>query len=54
MVDDAGQREQVERVHEHVIYFLVELVETLCSEIKEICHLSALVISTNKRDGIRK
>lgn len=50
-VDDAGQWEQVEAIHEHVVYLLVVLVQTLRFEVKEICHLSALVIASDERDS---
>ena len=48
VIDDAGQRKEVKGVHEHVIDLLVKLVKAFRSEIEEIGHLSALVISTNK------
>lgn len=48
VVDDASKREEVERVHEHVVDFLIVLVETLSAEVEEVGHLSALVIAANK------
>lgn len=54
VIDDASQREEVKRIHEHVIDFLVVLVETLSSEIEEVCHLSTLVIASNEGNRIGK
>lgn len=49
VVDDAGQRKQVERVHKHVVNLLVIFVKTLRAEVEEVSHLSALVIASDKR-----
>lgn len=48
MVDDAGEREEVETVHEHVVNLLIVLVDALCPEIEEVGHLPALVVASDE------
>ena len=52
LVDDAGQREEVEALHEEVIDLLVVLVETLAAEVEEVGHLAALVVSADEGYGV--
>ena len=46
VVDEAGDGQCIKGLHEEFIYFLVVFVETLCSEVKELSHLSAFVIAS--------
>ena len=50
VVDEAWDRESVECFHEQVVSFLVVFVETLCSEVEELSHLPALVVSSEHED----
>ena len=52
-IDHSGKRESIERSHDKIVYFLVELVKALCSKIEESSELSTLVISSEHEDSVR-
>ena len=52
LVDDAGQREQVEALHEHLINLLVVFIEALGLEVEVAGHLPALVVAPDERHGV--
>ena len=54
LVDDAGQRHEVEAVHDYVVGFLVELRETLHSEVHVGSHAAALVIPSQEVHVLRE
>lgn len=53
-IHDASQGEQIKRIHEHVVNFLVKFVEALASKVEKGGHLSAFVISPDKVDSFGK
>lgn len=46
IINEARNRQSIERLHEQFVCFLVILIQTLCAEVKELSHLSALVIAS--------
>lgn len=46
VVDEASNGQCIKGLHEELVYFLVVFIEALCSKVKELSHLSALVIAS--------
>ncbi len=53
LVDDAGERQGVEALHDEIVDLLVVLTEDLLAEIKVRSHLTALVVATEHDDSLR-
>lgn len=51
-VDDGGDGQPVEGLHEHVVDLLVELLEALVAEVVVGSHLPALVVSAEQENGV--
>ena len=54
LVDEAGDRQGVEGVHEEFISLEVVLVETLRSEVEKGRHLPAFVVTSQHENGARE
>lgn len=52
VIYNAGKREEVEAVHEHLVDLLIVFVCAFDAEIKEVGHLPALVVPAYERNRI--
>ena len=50
LIQDAGQRNQVKRIHQSVVNVLIVFIQAFVSEVEERSHLSAFVIASYKGD----
>ena len=51
-IDQTGNRDQVERIHQEVVDLLVVLVEAFLPKVEEGGHLAALMVSPQKINGM--
>jgi hypothetical protein len=54
VVDKTCNWEGIKTFHEEVVDFLIILVETLCSKVEELGHLSALVVPSEHVNRLGK
>lgn len=52
LINNRTKRKQVKRIHKHVVNFLVIFVKALSLEVKEVCHLSALVVTPQEENFV--
>ena len=54
LIQNAGQRNQVKRIHQSVVNVLIVFIQAFVSEVEERSHLSAFVIASYKGDCVWK
>jgi len=51
-IDDGADGEQVERVHKHIVNFLIIFIQAFSFKVEETGHLSALVVAPQEEHFI--